>query len=76
MQAVEQNIFEIQPGEPVRLRLVDQYLQDQQKLTAVERFAQRHEAGDVPSAEVYRDLIPLTAPKSGEQYAFHVNLDD
>jgi formate dehydrogenase iron-sulfur subunit len=76
MQAVEQNIFEIKPGEPVRLRLVDQYLQDQQKLTAVERFAQRHDAGDVPNAEVYRDLIPVRAPKSGEQYAFHVNLDD
>jgi Fe-S-cluster-containing dehydrogenase component/DMSO reductase anchor subunit len=76
MQAVEQSIFEITPGEPVRLRLVDQYLADQQRLTAVERFAQRHDAGDVPESVIYRDLIPLEAPKAGQQYAFQVNLDD
>ncbi len=76
MQAVEHNIFEMAPGEPVRLRLVDQYLQDQQRLTAVERYAQRHEAGELPDAAAYRDLIPLLAPKAGQQYAFHVDLDE
>src|SRR5687768_1596264 len=76
MQAVEQNIFEMAPGEPVRLRLVDQYLLDQQRLTAVERYAQRHDAGELPDASAYRDLIPLVAPKAGQQYAFHVDLDE
>ena len=45
-------------------------------LTAVDAFARRHDDGDVPANERwYRDLLPLTAPGPGEQYAFEVDLD-
>src|SRR5205823_13252389 len=51
-------------------------LQAQQTLTAVERFATKHEEGSVPlQAKYYRDLIPLERPRPGEQYAFQVDLD-
>ena len=54
-------------------RLVDLLLDEQQQLTAVERFAQRHTTdGD---ARWYRDLIPATPPGPGQQYAFRVDLD-
>lgn len=51
-------------------------LQEQQTLTAVERFAQAHASDDQPlQARYYRDLIPLERPRSGQQYAFEVDLD-
>jgi formate dehydrogenase iron-sulfur subunit len=51
-------------------------LDAQQTLTAVERFSQRHDEQATPvHAKYYRDLIPLTNPKPGEQYAFEVDLD-
>src|SRR5262249_43405207 len=51
-------------------------LKEQQTLTAVERFAEKHEQGGVPAqARYYRDLIPLERPAPGEQYAFEVDLD-
>src|SRR5262245_22678438 len=75
MQAVE-TAFELAPGKPVRLKLVDQYLHLQQQLSAVERFAQRHAANDPPLAgHVYEELIPLSRPQKGQQYAFRVDLD-
>ena len=56
--------------------LVDELLADQQRLTAVERFSRAHAAHASPAqAKHYRDLIPLTAPALGEQYAFEVELD-
>ncbi len=56
--------------------LVDELLADQQNLTAVERFAQRHENATEPiQAKQYRELIPLSTPGVGEQYAFQVDLD-
>src|SRR6187399_2443719 len=58
-----------------RLPLVAQYLRSQQDLTAVERFARRHAAEELPDHQPYKELIPLTRPKSGEQYAFQVDLD-
>lgn len=58
------------------LRLVDLLLEEQQSLTAVERFAERHEADDAPlQARYYRDLIPSARPGEGQQYAFRVDLD-
>jgi Fe-S-cluster-containing dehydrogenase component/DMSO reductase anchor subunit len=54
--------------------LVDALLAEQRDLTAVERFSQWHDTGQKSSAS-YRHLLPLTTPKSGEQYAFEVNLD-
>ena len=56
--------------------LIDELLSDQQDLTAVERFARQHEQGELPAqAKHYRDLIPLSTPKAGQQYAFDVDLD-
>lgn len=56
--------------------LIDDLLAEQQHLTAVERFARRHEISEIPAqAQYYRDLIPLDRPRPGEQYAFAVDLD-
>ncbi len=56
--------------------LIDDLLAEQRTLTAVERFAQKHERHELPAqAQYYRDLIPLNKPQAGEQYAFAVNLD-
>lgn len=62
--------------DPLRLPLVQQYLEEQQRLTAVERFSQRHEAEALgPGARYYKDLIPLERPGKGQQLAFDVDLD-
>ena len=51
-------------------------LRTQQTLTAVERFANQHDAERAPAqAKYYRDLIPFEKPRPGEQYAFEVDLD-
>ncbi|MEX2142490.1 MAG: DmsC/YnfH family molybdoenzyme membrane anchor subunit [Pirellulales bacterium] len=58
------------------LALLAQLLDDQQDLSAVERFAQRCETETGHStARFYRDLLPAAPPKDGEQYAFEVDLD-
>ncbi len=58
------------------MTLVDELLAEQRNLSAVERFTQKHEnlAGHAHEP-FYRDLIPLSKPAAGEQYAFAVNLD-
>lgn len=54
--------------------LVELLLAQQQMPTAIERFAQR--SSQAPSkAARYRDLLPLSQPAPGEQYAFTVDLD-
>lgn len=56
--------------------LIDALITDQRRLTAVEKFSRAHSAHEVPATgTTYRDLIPLTAPRPGEQYAFEVDLD-
>jgi formate dehydrogenase iron-sulfur subunit len=56
--------------------LIDDLLDEQRRLTAVERFALKHDQHQFPAQEkYYRDLIPLNAPQPGEQYAFAVSLD-
>jgi Fe-S-cluster-containing dehydrogenase component/DMSO reductase anchor subunit len=56
--------------------LIDDLLAEQQSLTAVERFSRKHERNALPAqARYYRELIPLTKPQAGEQYAFAVDLD-
>ena len=56
--------------------LIDELLTEQRSLTAVTRFAQKHEAAEIPLQErFYRDLLPLAKPQPGEQYAFEVDLD-
>ena len=58
------------------LTLIDTLLREQQSLTAVERFSQKHADAIAPIHErYYRDLLPLSDPKVGEQYAFEVDLD-
>jgi formate dehydrogenase iron-sulfur subunit len=59
-----------------RLSVLDAILAEQQDLTAVERFAHKHDKGHLPGGgKTYRDLIPMTAPAAGQQYAFEVDLD-
>lgn len=61
---------------PVDETPIDRYIAEQASLTAVDRFSQRHEHDLVPSqARYYRDLIPLSRPGPGQQYAFEVDLD-
>jgi formate dehydrogenase iron-sulfur subunit len=56
--------------------LIDDLLGEQQLLTPVATFSRQHERHTVPAQEkYYRDLIPLTSPAPGEQYAFAVDLD-
>jgi Fe-S-cluster-containing dehydrogenase component/DMSO reductase anchor subunit len=57
------------------LSLLDTLLREQQS-TAVEKFSQWHDRDTAPLQErYYRDLIPLSRPGEGEQYAFEVDLD-
>ena len=69
----------VAPRKPPLLALVDELLADQQTLqTPVARFSRLHEQDEIEApalAAVYRDLIPLTQPGPGEQYAFEVDLD-
>ncbi|PHS03233.1 MAG: molybdopterin oxidoreductase [Blastopirellula sp.] len=56
--------------------LLDMLLEQQQDLTAVERFSNLHESGDIPDqAQYYRKLMPANPPGPGQQYAFDVDLD-
>jgi formate dehydrogenase iron-sulfur subunit len=54
-------------------------LAEQQRLTAVERFARAHDRGLSHQGDGegyrYRDLIPLNRPAAGQQYAFEVDMD-
>ena len=61
---------------PAVTTLIDELLAEQRQLTAVDKFSRLHEAHAEPQlAPRYRDLIPLSAPRPGEQYAFEVDLD-
>jgi formate dehydrogenase iron-sulfur subunit len=54
--------------------LIDDLLGEQQLLTPVASFSRQHELHTVPAQQkYYRDLIPLTSPGPGEQYAFAVD---
>jgi len=52
--------------------LVDWYLEEQGRLTAVEQFTRVQPHLAMP---VYRTLLPAKPPGPGEQYAFEVDLD-
>ena len=53
--------------------LVDRWLAEQRRLTPIERFSARHDAGTAPAT--YRELIPSALPGPGQQYRFEVDLD-
>lgn len=53
--------------------VIDEMLAAQGEQRPVERFAALRENPDRPAA--FRDLIPLSKPGPGEQYAFEVDLD-
>ena len=62
--------------------LLGYLLSDQQDLSAVERFSNKHDhfartqTGPEPAqAKYYRALLPATEPGPGQQYAFDVDLD-
>jgi formate dehydrogenase iron-sulfur subunit len=65
------------------LTLVDHFLAEQASTTAVERFSRAQEARDDPEqpfamarrSGFWRDLMPVTPPGPGQQYAFEVDLD-
>ncbi len=60
----------------VRLPIIQDYLDKQQDLSVVERFAHLHESGEVDEEKgFYETQIPLTRPGPGQQYAFQVDLD-
>jgi Fe-S-cluster-containing dehydrogenase component/formylmethanofuran dehydrogenase subunit D len=67
------------PGNPLisqNRTLIDDLLGEQQLLTPVVTFSQKHERHAVAAQEkYYSDLIPLSSPAPGEQYAFAVDLD-
>jgi formate dehydrogenase iron-sulfur subunit len=51
-------------------------LDEQQLLTPVAKFTREHGKEGPPAQEkYYRDLIPLSSPAPGQQYAFSVDLD-
>lgn len=69
----------VPPKKNPTLSLIDEHLADQAQLqTPVTRAATAYDSpsaiGHHPSS-IFSDLIPLTAPKPGEQYAFQVDLD-
>lgn len=73
----EVHTIERPPRAETPLTLVDFYLGQQQELSAVDQFAERHSAGDVPAlARHYHALLPAAPPGPGEQYAFDVDLDE
>ncbi len=63
-------------NEGTAVTLVDTLLAEQQSLTAVERFSQRHDRDALEGlGGRYSALLPVAPPGPGEQYAFEVNLD-
>jgi len=59
---------------PAAPDLLGWLLNRERDLSAVERYARAHDR-DPGAAGRWRDLIPLSAPRPGEQYAFEVDLD-
>lgn len=60
---------------PPGLDFVSQLLDEQQALTAVERFSTWHDIEEPAQAKYYRSLLPASAPAPGQQFAFRVDLD-
>lgn len=54
---------------------LDRWLDEQRRLTPVERFAREHDQPDARLTGRWRDLLPIAPPGPGQQYAFDVDLD-
>lgn len=54
--------------------VIDDYLAEQQRMTAVDTFSRWHESAPA-QAKYYQSLLPAALPRQGEQYAFEVDLD-
>jgi Fe-S-cluster-containing dehydrogenase component/DMSO reductase anchor subunit len=64
----------VSPRKNPTLALIDELLAEQSRLqTPVARFAATHSSAR--ASTLSSQLIPLSLPKSGEQYAFEVDLD-
>jgi formate dehydrogenase iron-sulfur subunit len=64
----------VAPRKNPTLALIDELLAEQSRLqTPVARFAATH--SDARPSTLSSQLIPLSLPKAGEQYAFEVDLD-
>jgi formate dehydrogenase iron-sulfur subunit len=59
----------------LHLPLIQNYLREQSRLTAVERFSQHHARLKNERSQRYRELIPTAEPMPGKQLAFQVDLD-
>jgi formate dehydrogenase iron-sulfur subunit len=71
-----ENLCAERPVEANRADFLLQTLLREQQTTAAEKFSQWHSRETSPlQARHYRDLIPLSLPGAGEQYAFEVDLD-
>jgi formate dehydrogenase iron-sulfur subunit len=55
--------------------MLDELLEEQRRLPAVERFSTWHDRSVPGPGARYSALLPATAPAPGQQYAFEVNLD-
>lgn len=64
-------------GEPYTLAALERALHEQSDMTAVERFSSFHDETEHAVQSIhYKALIPLSKPHPGQQYAFHVLLDN
>ena len=55
---------------------VGRALRQQRSLSAVESYAQKHDAGSLSASKtMYSALLPASPPKAGQQYAFEVDMD-
>ncbi len=58
------------------LELLNEVLEEQHTLTAVERFSQKHATATTPAlSTLYEELLPASKPQEGEQYAFKIDLN-
>src|SRR5437870_3739577 len=55
--------------------LIENLLAEQGSMTPVVRFSRAHDRHELAAGSRYRDLIPLSLPRTGQQFAFEVDLD-
>ncbi len=58
-----------------QLPILETLLEEQQTLTAVERFSRLYDEGEPAQSKYYSKLLPAAPPTDGQQYAFEADLD-